>query len=141
MNRPTVIDASLQRVIRAPANQVLTATLFPNDPSFNVSGDTWAELEGWVCGPPCKMVRVAMPLSGRVRARVTWPPSGTDFGCSWRSELDLPHLAFPGRTEHPATSLRRFRLQPALTRVCISVASIIPIRRMTRNYRRISSSN
>ena len=80
MNRPTVIDASLQRVIRAPANQVLTATLFPNDPSFNVSGDTWAELEGWVCGPPCKMVRVAMPLSGRVRARVTWQPSGTDFG-------------------------------------------------------------
>ena len=80
MNRPMTVDVSLQRVIRAPAGQVLTATLFPNDPSFNVSGDTWAELEGWVCGPPCKVVRVAVPLSGRLRARVTWQPSGGDFG-------------------------------------------------------------
>jgi hypothetical protein len=80
MNRPTAIDASLQRVIRATADQALTATLFPNDPSFNVSGDPWADLDGWVCGPPCKVVRVAVPLSGRIRARVTWQPSGSDFG-------------------------------------------------------------
>ena len=79
MNRPTIIDASLQRVISAPVGQVLTATLFPNDPFFNVSGDSFAELEGWVCGPPCKVVRVNVPLSGRLRARVTWQPFGSDL--------------------------------------------------------------
>ena len=94
MNRPTAIDASLQRVIRALANQALTATLFPNDPSFNVSGHTWADLDGWVCGPPCKLVRVAVPLSGRIRARVTWQPSGSDFGLflAQRIGSDAPRL-------------------------------------------------
>ena len=80
MNGPMTVDVSLQRTIRAPASQVLTATLFPNDPSFNVSGDRFAELEGWVCGPPCKVVRVGVPLSGLLRARVTWQPSVSDFG-------------------------------------------------------------
>ena len=79
MNRPRAIDANLQRVIRAPASQVLTATLFRNDRFLNVSGEIWADLDGWVCGPPCKVVRVAVPLSGRLRARVTWQPFGRDF--------------------------------------------------------------
>ena len=80
MNRPMTVDASLQRVIRAPASQALTATLFPNDPFFSVTGDILADLEGWVCGPPCKAVRVGVPLSGRLRARVTWQSSSSDFG-------------------------------------------------------------
>ena len=79
MLHPMTLDASLQRVIRAPASQVLTAVLFPNDPYFNVRGDDMADNDGWVCGPPCKVVRVAVPLSGRLSARVTWQPSGSDF--------------------------------------------------------------
>jgi hypothetical protein len=79
MGHPMTLDASLQRVIRAPANRVLTAVLFPNDPYFNVRGDESADNDGWVCGPPCKVVRVAVPLSGRLSARVTWQPPGSDF--------------------------------------------------------------
>ena len=79
MNRPRAIDASLQRLIETPASQVLTATLFRNDPFLNVSGEIWADLDGWVCGPPCKVVRVAVPLSGPLRASVTWQPFGRDF--------------------------------------------------------------
>ncbi len=77
MIRPTTIDATMQRIIKVPASQVLTAVLFPNDSYLSVNG-RWNELDGWWCGPPCKLVRVAVPLSGRLRARVTSQPSG-DF--------------------------------------------------------------
>ena len=43
MGHPMTLDASLQRVIRAPASRVLTAMLFPNDPYFNVRGDESAQ--------------------------------------------------------------------------------------------------
>ena len=78
---PTTIDAAMQQMIRVPASQVLTAILFPNDPYLNVRGDSdfLAGLDGWVCGPPCKVMRVAVPLSGRLRARVTWQQSSSDF--------------------------------------------------------------
>ena len=70
MIRPTTIDAAMQRVIRAPANRVLSAVLFQNDPYLNVIGgdDLQAVWDGWVCGPPCKLMRVAVRLSGRLRA-------------------------------------------------------------------------
>ena len=78
MIRPMTVDVSLQRVIRAPASQVLTAVLFPNDPYFIVSGNPY-QMDEWWCGPPCKVVRVNVPLDSRLRARVTWQPFGRNF--------------------------------------------------------------
>jgi hypothetical protein len=76
MSRPTTIDAHMQRIIRVVPPQALAATLFADDPLFRVIGHLLGQ---WECGEPCKLIRVAVPRSGRLRARVSWQPSGGEF--------------------------------------------------------------
>jgi hypothetical protein len=97
MNRSTTITTGMQRTMRASANQVLTTLLFPNDPYFNLGGEVF---ETWTCGPPCKLVRIDVPFSGRLRARVAWQPSGGDFNLllTHRVGSSAPPLTLPQRT-------------------------------------------
>jgi hypothetical protein len=75
MSRPTAFNTSLHRVIRSTAGP-LSAVLFRDDPFFHMTGNF---LEDWVCGRPCKLIRVSVPSNGRLRARVTWPPADREF--------------------------------------------------------------
>jgi hypothetical protein len=75
MSQPTTIDTSMHRAIRSAAGP-LSSVLFRDDPLFVLTSGPFSD---WWCGPPCKLIRVAVPSAGRIRARVSWQPTDTEF--------------------------------------------------------------